>query len=101
MKHLETSQVRALLAAAEGERNRLFLTIIYEHGLRVSEALSLTRAHVRRGYLAAHIPRLLVRTASVIRLPFSMTYPIAQGDGFVQWATWPCVLSATFPIALY
>ena len=51
MKHLHPEQVKALLAAAETERNRLFLTIIYEHGLRVSEALSLTRAHVRRGYL--------------------------------------------------
>jgi integrase len=51
MKHLSPDQVQALLAAAETDRNRLFLTIIYEHGLRVSEALSLTRAHVRRGYL--------------------------------------------------
>ena len=51
MKHLQVGQVQALLAAAESDRNRLFLTIIYEHGLRVSEALSLTRAHVRRGYL--------------------------------------------------
>jgi len=51
MKHLQVEQVQALRAAAETDRNRLFLTMIYEHGLRVSEALSLTRAHVRRGYL--------------------------------------------------
>jgi site-specific recombinase XerD len=51
VKHLQVEQVQALRAAAETDRNKLFLTIIYEHGLRVSEALSLTRAHVRRGYL--------------------------------------------------
>jgi integrase/recombinase XerD len=51
MKHLSPDQVQALRAAAETDRNRLFLTIIYEHGLRVSEALALTRAHVKRGYL--------------------------------------------------
>jgi site-specific recombinase XerD len=51
MKHLESSQVQALLGAAESDRNRLFLSVIYQHGLRVSEALALTRGSVKRGYL--------------------------------------------------
>jgi integrase/recombinase XerC len=51
MKHLSPDQVQALLAAADTDRNRLFLTVIYQHGLRVSEALSLTRGSLKRGYL--------------------------------------------------
>ena len=52
MKHLSPGQVARLIAAADGDRNRLMLTLCYEHGLRISECLSLTRAHVRRGYLS-------------------------------------------------
>jgi integrase len=51
MKHLSLEQVGALIRAAQSDRDRLLLTIIYQHGLRVSEALSLTRGHVVRGYL--------------------------------------------------
>lgn len=51
MKHLEQSQVQALLRAAETDRNRLFLSVIYQHGLRVSECLALTRGSVKRGFL--------------------------------------------------
>ena len=51
MKHLSTTQVAALIAAADSDRNRLLFRLTYEHGLRVSEALSLTRAHVKLGYL--------------------------------------------------
>jgi site-specific recombinase XerD len=56
MKHLQPSQIEALIKAAqtdreESDRNRLFLMIVYQHGLRVSEALGLTRAHMSRGYL--------------------------------------------------
>ena len=52
MKHLSMEQVRALIAAADTDRNRLMLIMCYEHGLRISECLSLTRAHVKRGYLS-------------------------------------------------
>lgn len=51
MKHLSPEQVGALIKAAQSDRDRLLLTIIYQHGLRVSEALDLTRGHVVRGYL--------------------------------------------------
>jgi len=51
VKHLTSSQVQALIAAATTDRNRLFLSVIYEHALRVSEALALTGGSVRRGYL--------------------------------------------------
>lgn len=56
MKHLQPSQIEALIKAAqteraESDRNQLFLRIIYEHGLRVSEAIGLTRGHVQRGFL--------------------------------------------------
>ena len=51
MKHLSPEEVGRLIAAAETDRNRLLFRLTYEHGLRISEALALTRAHVRRGYL--------------------------------------------------
>ena len=51
MKHLSPEQVAALIEAAGTDRNRLLFRLLYEHGLRISECLSLTRAHVRRGYL--------------------------------------------------
>jgi integrase len=51
MKHLQVEQVGALIGAADTDRNKLLFRLLYEHGLRISECLSLTRAHVRRGYL--------------------------------------------------
>lgn len=51
MKHLSAEAVNALLAAADTDRNRLFLAVIYQHGLRVSVALALTKGSVHRGYL--------------------------------------------------
>ena len=51
MKHLSSEAVSRLIAAAETDRDRLLLRLTYEHGLRISECLALTRAHVRRGYL--------------------------------------------------
>jgi len=51
MKHLSPEAVGRLIEAADTDRNRLLFRLLYEHGLRISECLSLTRAHVRRGYL--------------------------------------------------
>jgi integrase len=51
MKHLSTTQVVALIAVADTDRNKLLFRLTYEHGLRISECLSLTRAHVRKGFL--------------------------------------------------
>ena len=51
MKHLAVEQVHALIAAAEGDRNTLLFTLLFQHGMRISEALALTPGHVKRGYL--------------------------------------------------
>jgi len=51
MKHLSPEAVGRLIEAADTDRNRLLFRLLYEHGLRISECLSLTRAHVRRCYL--------------------------------------------------
>jgi site-specific recombinase XerD len=64
MKHLSVEQVAKLIEVANQtvrpnapdrerlvSRNQLFLKIIYQHGLRVSEAISLTRGHIVRGFL--------------------------------------------------
>jgi integrase len=51
MKHLAPSQINDLIAAAKSDRDRLLFHLCYEHGLRISECLSLTKAHVARGFL--------------------------------------------------
>ena len=51
MKHLSHAQIADLLNAAETDRDRLLLTLAYEHGLRVSEALALTPSRVQNDYL--------------------------------------------------
>lgn len=49
MKHLLPEQVQRLIEAADGERNKLLFTMLFEHGLRISEALALTKVSVQRG----------------------------------------------------
>jgi len=49
MKHLLPEQVQKLIEAVDGERNKLLFTMLFEHGLRISEALALTKASVQRG----------------------------------------------------
>ena len=51
MKHFTHDQIDALIAAAESDRDRLLFQLCYEHGLRISECLALTRAHVQRDFL--------------------------------------------------
>ena len=51
MKHLQPDQIEKLIQSAEGDRNRLLFTLLFQHGMRISECLALTPAHVRRGYL--------------------------------------------------
>jgi integrase/recombinase XerC len=51
MKHLTHEQITNLIAAATSPRDRLLLTLCYEHGLRISEALALTPARVQRDFL--------------------------------------------------
>lgn len=51
MKHLKPEQVGKLIAQAEGDRNRLLFSLLYQHGMRISECLALTKGSERRGYL--------------------------------------------------
>jgi integrase/recombinase XerD len=96
MKHLSPEQVDSLIKAAESDRDRLLLTVVYQHGLRVSEALSLTKGHVIRGYLQLNPKkkgkradeRLDSATAELWAkvtahiLPRTMVFPISR-----QWAS--------------
>lgn len=57
MKHLKPEQVAALIEAAGSiaktpelaDRNRLLLRVVFEHGMRISEALALTKGSMQRG----------------------------------------------------
>ena len=51
MKHLKVEQVHALIAEARNDRDRLLFTLLFQHGLRISEALGLMKGSVKRGYL--------------------------------------------------
>jgi integrase/recombinase XerD len=51
MKHLSAVQVNALVNAAVTPQHRLLFSLCFEHGLRISEALALTPARVKGGYL--------------------------------------------------
>jgi integrase/recombinase XerD len=51
MRHLTLDQTSQMINATANLRNRLFLTMTYEHGLRVSESIALTRSHVQDGSL--------------------------------------------------
>ena len=96
MKHLTVEQVQALVAAADNDRNRLLFRLTYEHGLRISETLGLTRAHVRRGYLSIRgkkngkradeklSPATLALFESVTKnlLPATLIFPFSR-----QWAS--------------
>ena len=96
MKHLSPEQVGKLIKAAESDRDRLLLTMCYEHGLRISECLSLTRAHVRRGYLSIRGRKKGKRTdeklspstlalfdeVSKNKLPHTLIFPFSR-----QWAS--------------
>lgn len=57
MKHLSPEQVRKLIAACETDRNRLLFLLCYEHGLRISECLALTKGSVQRGGFLRVKPR--------------------------------------------
>ena len=51
MKHLLPNQVHDLIAAATSDRDKLLFTLLFQHGLRISECLALTKSSVVRGYL--------------------------------------------------
>jgi integrase len=82
MKHLSPEQTESLIATASAtvrraapnrerliDRNQLFLRIVYEHGLRVSEAISLTRGHVQRGFLVIKGKKKGKRTTERVNPP--------------------------------
>jgi integrase len=96
MKHLSTTQTAALIAAADTDRNKLLLTMCYQHALRISECLSLTRSHVRRGYLSIKGKKkgkradeklspatlALFESVSANLLPHTLIFPFSR-----QWAS--------------
>jgi len=96
MKHLSVEAVGRLVEAAEGDRNKLLLSLCYEHGLRISECLSITRAHVRRGYLSIKGRKkgkradeklspstlALFEKVSANKLPSTLLFPFSR-----QWAS--------------
>jgi len=49
MKHLQPDQIEKLIHAAEGDRNRLLFTLLFQHGMRISECLALTQGSMQRG----------------------------------------------------
>jgi integrase len=96
VKHLSREQVVKLIAATTGDRNRLLLMLTYEHGLRISETLSITRSHVRRGYLSIRGKKkgkraderlspatlALFEKVSANKLPHTLLFPFSR-----QWAS--------------
>lgn len=50
MKSFTKDELKALLAVAQG-RDKLMFTVMFNHGLRVSEVLALTDANVQDGHL--------------------------------------------------
>jgi site-specific recombinase XerD len=109
VKHLSVEQVGRLVEVA-GEtvrqsapdrerlvaRNELFLKIIYQHGLRVSEAISLTHGHVQGGFLVIHGKKKGKRTTEKLEpatlalwnkvteciLPHTLVFPFTR-----QWGS--------------
>jgi integrase len=49
MKHLLPEQVQQLVGAADGDRNKLLFTLLFEHGMRISECLALVKGSMQRG----------------------------------------------------
>jgi integrase len=82
MKHLSHDQIDALIAAAESDRDRLLFRLCYEHGLRISECLALTRANAQRDFLTIKAKKRGKRSeerlsAASIRLWASVTETLA------------------------
>jgi integrase len=96
VKHLSPEQVGRLIQAAECDRNRLLFTLLFEHAMRISECLSLTRAHVKRGYLQLKPKKkgkrsdermnpatlALFERVSANKLPHTLLFPFSR-----QWAS--------------
>lgn len=72
LAYFSREQLRALLTAAraESERDYLLLLVAYSHGLRASEAISLTPAHIRDGYL----------TVRRLKRSLPTTQPLVESD---------------------
>lgn len=51
MRYLELPELKALLAEIPNRRHKLMILVGFFHGLRVSELINLTAAHVRDGYV--------------------------------------------------
>ena len=49
MKHLSVAAVGRLIEAADGDRNKLLFTLLFQLGMRISECLALVRSSMQRG----------------------------------------------------
>jgi integrase len=76
MKHLTPEQIAILIVAPRKSRDRLLLTLCYEHGLRVSEALALTPGRLSGGYLRTD--PLKSGNRSIQKLSFSTMQLISE-----------------------
>jgi integrase len=96
MKHLSSEQIEALLDATTKDRDRLLLSMAYEHGLRVSEVIALRPESVKNGFLCTHpgkdgqstVQRLCPSTLTLWQAitanlpPKARVFPISR-----QWAS--------------
>jgi integrase len=49
MKHLSPEAIGRLVEAAKPDRDKLLFRLLYEHGMRISECLALTKGSMQRG----------------------------------------------------
>jgi integrase len=49
VKHLSVEAVGRLIEAADGDRNTLLFTLLFQHGMRISECLALVKGSMQRG----------------------------------------------------
>lgn len=86
-KHLTSREVEKLIAATKGTRNevrdRCLLLLIFRHGLRVSEALSMNLSQVDLEGRTRHVTRLKSGLSTTTRCGVTNCASFAHG--------WPCV----------
>jgi len=95
MRHLTKDQIEKLCLAAESDLDRLLYRVCYEHGLRISEALSLTPARLQNGRLVTKPgkhgrPTIQKVAPELLELWNRVTAGVAQRDRVFpftrQWA---------------
>jgi integrase len=52
MQHLTMDEIKRLVEAIPNARQKLMILVGFEHGLRVSELINLTKEDIRDGYVS-------------------------------------------------